>query len=424
MKRFFATMLTFALMVTLAACTKPEPQQPDPELSAEEQLEVILAAKDTWLELDEDSRIYYVVTDLNDNGRLELIVCANYDAYISDFPSMWDSTVRFLEVSRDGSGLEELPFKIEGSSHPDMMDTEAYRLYEGADGRYLVVLDIRFMGEYLGAEDCTFFVLESLKLGDGEVEAKDIAWAQMMAADSNADGLTEYRLSYFAPGEDASAGRDGDWYVSSPGEVFAGYEELVCSMDWFWVYEDETADDVLRTKLSESWSLYSAEADTEDIFDILVTDPYESFYAKGAGGILYRPGDEVLYFPSFKEIRGAWYIQKAWTDDAVWYAGTELDFCELYIWDDGMLYADYSNSADPRGPYLLTQMKMVRDSKADGTDKDDWVIVYEDDFGIWQMELRPDLDREMLYVVWHEWDDETRSTEPTSINFEYSRSAG
>jgi hypothetical protein len=104
--------------------------------------------------------------------------------------------------------------------------------------------------------------------------------------------------------------------------------------------------------------------------------------------------------------------------------GKELSAGELNIIGSGQLYMDYSNSADPRGPYLITEMNMTRDSRAEGTSASDWVIVYESDDGMWEMQLRPDPDREMLYVTWYEWPDGDHSLDPTAINLEYSRAAG
>ena len=51
---------------------------------------------------------------------------------------------------------------------------------------------------------------------------------------------------------------------------------------------------------------------------------------------------------------------------------------------------NYNNENDPRGPYLITEMNMTSDSLAEGEAADDWVIVYESDDGMWQMQLRPD----------------------------------
>jgi len=208
--------------------------------------------------------------------------------------------------------------------------------------------------------------------------------------------------------------------------MFEGCLRKVCRLGW-WTLDslEQTYDDeAVSTGLHYSWNQFSLTEDAA-LFEELVQDPAVSFYANGAGGAeLYTGGEEAPYFPSFADVSGTWYLQYAWTDEAVWYVGKELSEGELTILDNGLLYANYSNAADPRGPYLITEMKMVSDAKADGTDGDDWVVVYESDDGLWQMQLRPDPENQRMDVVWYEWTEEDRSDEPTGVNLVYSRTAG
>ena len=417
-KKYTAILLCLALILSLAACTDSGTPEPAP---AEAQIAVMVAAKDAWIKTGEEYATFYAVTDLNGNGRLELLRGGS--------EGMWTSRDAFFEISEDSSELKELAFPFgEDHSHPDLVEQDAYRMYIGPEGRYLIAKDDIYLGPVQASNYSAYHVLDYLQINEGEVDCGDIAWCSMMDEDTNGDGLYENHIRYYT-GKTDEIDLDGEGYVNEPSEQFPGYEEQVCRIAWWTLdtYESEEADvsdETVRTGLVNSWEQFSVAPDA-DTFGGLVEDPYYSFYAAGAGGAkIYLDGEEVPYFPSFMDIRGTWYLQNAWTDEATWYVGRELSAGELNILDDGLLYADYSNTADPRGPYLITEMKETFDSKAEGTDGDDWVIVYESDDGEWEMQLRPDPDRKALYVTWYEWPDGNRMAEPTGINLEYSRIAG
>ena len=418
MKKIFSMILALALVFGLAACSSSESGTRVPEApSAEDQIALIVASKDQWLPDDKEYTPFYAVTDLDGNGRLELIRCVPGDD--------WWSTDTFFAVSEDGKELKELAFEYgEGYSHPDLVDQDDFRMYIGQEGRYLIANDDIYMGPVQAANYQAYHVLDYLMLGEDSVDGGDIVWCMMMNEDTNHDGLYENRIYYY-PGGYVNESLDGEGYVNAVSERFSGYEEQVCHIGWWALGEDtEMTDDALTTGLTYSWDEFSVGPDSE-LFESLVGDPYYTFYAAGAGGAkIYREDEEVPYFPSFMDIRGTWYLQSAWNDDGITYGGAGLNMGELEILDDGLLYADYSNENDPRGPYLFTEMKMVSDTKADGTSADDWCIVYENDDGTWQMQLRPDPDNGMLYVTWYEWEDEARSTDPTGMNLVYSRTAG
>ncbi|MBO5517322.1 MAG: hypothetical protein J6A42_04445 [Firmicutes bacterium] len=429
MKKWFAIFLAAAMIFGLAACTSsetaPETEQ-EPEVvrsdvPAEDQIDVIVANKDLWLEPAENYATFYAVTDLNNNGRLELIRCAQ--------SGEWWSEDAFFEMSLDGKTLEALAFPFgDEYSHPDLVDHDEFPMYIGQEGCYLIATDDIFMGPVQQSDYQNYHVLDCLMIAEGTVEAGDLAWCMAMTQDTNADGLEENHIWYYGP-EDEGMDRDGEWYVNAPAERFAGYNESVCSIAWwtpdtFETPEDDYTDEALNVGLHYSWDGFGVREDAE-VFASLIEDPYYSFYAAGAGGAhIYRADEEVPYFPSFLDLYGTWYIQYAWNDDGITYMGAGLSASELEILSNGLLYAGYSNENDPRGAYLFTEMRMVSDAKADGTDADDWVVVYESDDGLWQMQLRPDPENQMLYVTWYEWTEADHSDEPTGMNLVYSRTAG
>ena len=418
MKKIFALFLMAALLFSLSACTSSDSGTRAPEpASPEDQIAAIVANKDLWLDTETVYTPFYAVTDLDGNGCLELIRCVPGDD--------WWSTDTFFAVSEDGKELKELTFPFgEGYSHPDLADQDDFRMYIGPEGRYLIANDDIYMGPVQASDYQAFHVLEYLMLDGDSVDAGDIAWCRMQDEDTNGDGLSEYHIYYYTAGNDPRT-LDGEGYVGQVAEGFSGYEEQVCHIGWWSLGEDtEATEDALKSGLTYSWEEFSVETNA-DLFEDLVTDPYYSFYAAGAGGAkIYFEGEETPYFPSFWDLYGTWYLQSAWNDDGITYVGAGLSSGELEILSDGLLYADYSNVNDPRGPYLFTEMKMVEDTKALGTDGDDWCVTYENDDGTWQMQLRPDPDNDMLYVTWYEWEDAAHSTDPTGMNLVYSRAAG
>ena len=415
MKRVLSILLTAALLVSLSACTGFENGDAFP--SPEEQIAKMAASKDLWLDAESVYTPFYAVTDLNGDGLLELI---------RDIPGDdWSNVVTFYEVSKDGKSLQELAFPFGNEhSHPDLADQDAFRMYIGQEGRYLIAKDYIYMGPVQASDYRAYHVLDYISVTEEGVEAGDIAWCLMQDEDTNGDGLSEYHIYYY-PSGDADEMKDGGWYRTAPSGQFPGYEEQVCKVAWWTLGEDTQLDEeALTGGLSYSWQGYSVAPDAE-AFESLQEDPYYDFYAAGAGGApIYQAGEEVPYFPSYWDIRGTWYLQSAWNDDGITYVGAGLATGELNILDGGMLYANYANENDPRGSYLFTEMQMTRDSKADGTSSDDWVIVYESHDGCWEMQLRPDPDNDMLYVTWYEWEDSDRSQDPTGMNLVYSRAAG
>lgn len=419
MKKVLSIVLVLMLVFGLAACTNSgdQPAKAPEAASAEDQIGVMIANKNLWMPEDSAYIPFYAVTDLNGDGWLELIRCVPGDD--------WSSADTFYAVSKDGSTLEELAFLFgEDHSHPDFVDFDQFRMYVGPEGRYLIANDDIYVGPSQASDYRAYHVLDYISVTEEGIEAGDIAWCMMQDEDSNGDGLSEYHIYYY-PGGDVDEMKDGDWYRTAPSEQFPGYEEQVCTIAWRSMDEEtEVTEDALKALLTESWEGFSVAPDAET-FESLQEDPYYDFYAAGAGGApIYQAGEEVPYFPSYWDIHGTWYLQSAWNDDGITYVGAGLATGELDILDGGMLYANYSNDNDPRGAYLFTEMKMTRDSMAEGTSSDDWVIVYESDDGMWEMQLRPDPDNDMLYVTWYEWPDGDRSVDPTGMNLVYSRAAG
>ncbi|MBQ1580144.1 MAG: hypothetical protein IIZ86_03335, partial [Firmicutes bacterium] len=79
MKKYLSILLCLALCASMAACSSSqpaeEPEEPAVSAEPEDQVKLIAENKDLWLvtDVNEADLYQYAVTDLDENGRLELI---------------------------------------------------------------------------------------------------------------------------------------------------------------------------------------------------------------------------------------------------------------------------------------------------------------------------------------------------------------
>lgn len=109
---------TSAISTTSAAIRESSSvMQPVDPLSVEGQLKTIAKAKDKIVTYDnEDENFYYAVTDLDQNGRLELIVSTGMLG-TGHFTTNW-----YYEISKDGSKLKKCKGKTFGNEGHDICD--------------------------------------------------------------------------------------------------------------------------------------------------------------------------------------------------------------------------------------------------------------------------------------------------------------
>ena len=153
MKKLISLLLLLSLVLT--ACNKAEPTTPEEsditeETTAEEettttrnalltgipssyadidrQLEMIVELHDIWLTSGEDPNFYYAVTDLDNNGRLEVL-------YMTEREGIpW---LAVYEISPTYDTLDELPFDGEPAI-PEFLSNNHYRCYfDGSTYTYI-----------------------------------------------------------------------------------------------------------------------------------------------------------------------------------------------------------------------------------------------------------------------------------------------
>ena len=182
-KKGFIAAITLFLMLTLPGCdlgalqnilpaptpepvvSTPEPT-PEPGLTLEQQKGMIMGLYDTWKPVDETFGWSYAITDLDANGRCEVIAASLQGTGLYTYAD-------FYEINETYSGLEKCRFDVpEGFSQADIMTDTCQCYYDPAtDTRYYIISDILRFGA-AGYSYTTYAV--SLK--DGVVREDAIAF--------------------------------------------------------------------------------------------------------------------------------------------------------------------------------------------------------------------------------------------------------
>ncbi len=234
------------LLFLLAACggtpasVSADPPADDPApaetaaLSEAEQLRLIAAHSEEW-RIKEDYRFpFYAVSDLDGNGRLELI------SAVMEGSGMF-STNRFYEVSPDGTALIPCFSLEEGSSEPDII-VERMPVYVDQERNinYYIVSDTIRNGY---AE--TYLVDSALSLQEGVICCDLLASCSILASSAE-----DWTISYYDRDHQEI---DEAAYRSAPADIFAGCTLMEANFGW--VELAEGCD--VAALLIDSWSDFS-----------------------------------------------------------------------------------------------------------------------------------------------------------------------
>ncbi|MBQ8928758.1 MAG: hypothetical protein IJ052_00005 [Oscillospiraceae bacterium] len=154
--------------------TPEQSQEPAETIDPEQQLSVILDNAGQWLLTGDEGNCMYAVTDLDDNGRLELIASSMQGSGLYTYSN-------YYEVSADGTGLEQCTYEVDdGESQPDIMvmQTEYVRT---SDGKLLYFFEDALRN---GAAE-SYLVKFALCLEDGTVSTKVLASQHAQAGEED-----------------------------------------------------------------------------------------------------------------------------------------------------------------------------------------------------------------------------------------------
>lgn len=240
---------------SLSACGERSVKDAQPP-SIENQLSLILSEKDVWGSAEEEcfDAISYLVSDLDHNGRLEII-----SAGISGTGLY--TTARFYEVDESGSALIPCSYSVpEYDSGADLSFSSTVPcFYDAANGAfYYIFTDQIRIG---AAETCDSLI--AIGLQNGTVTPRYLGRRETIYSDYDrkesvaylrADGTEIDEAAFNALADDTFAGMEKNqavltWFTpqSSDGSLLSGAAEM--------------DDDTLLADLQASWTVFSWNAD-------------------------------------------------------------------------------------------------------------------------------------------------------------------
>jgi len=220
-----------------ARADDPIPAEVKPDASAEAvdaQLILLFTDIGVWNQDSSGETWQYTVTDLDHNGRLELIAAKNNPDDRSTSLKMW-------ETGKDGKGLAELTIQNQNGIFPDIIteNTDTFYTSRTDEWVYFFYDNTLFDG---GAKTVKCSVL----LRDGELAVNEYAY-EITLSDNNGQTLVAHTdLNGFEISAEAynDAGMDG----------FAGSMRGSTNLDWFVMAE--VAD---VTRLTGSYRVFTGE---------------------------------------------------------------------------------------------------------------------------------------------------------------------
>lgn len=248
MKHLNKTICIFLSVIFLGLCgcgnsasAPAEPVQsseptstPAAVLSTEEQIRLILSDSSRWLVPREEytPEYFYAVTDLDRNGRLEILQASTQGTGIFTYGTLFEVNDSFTE-------LKECPIlQGEGDNLPEII-VSAADCYQDADGVYYYV----FNDTARNGVNEIYSAKESLSLANGTISRKVIASSYSVLEGES------YRTTY----QDADGSEIDEARFNAAEEIsFAGMQKNSVSLGWFL---SGNAD--LQNLISQSWDVFS-----------------------------------------------------------------------------------------------------------------------------------------------------------------------
>lgn len=222
-KKWIYSCFTVILFL-LVACSKK--QNTTKQSPIDKQIQVIADQVSVWKGEEEVLNYGYAVTDLDHNGRLELIASTCIGTGIYTYSS-------FYEVNENGDGLDVCEYPgAEGGSEADIMEDNSVRVYYDIDSNtyYYIFNDIIRYGVAEIHKNMRAIYLES-----GSISEKFISSSELMYIEDDIDG--KY---YDAEGNHVSE----EEYDVLIDKVFEDLEEKQATIQW----ESYRAEELLSMK--------------------------------------------------------------------------------------------------------------------------------------------------------------------------------
>lgn len=200
---------------------------------ASEQLKLICENSDMWWGLDDRDDWQYTVTDLDQNGRLEVI--AAYMAGSGNY-----TTINIYEVSEDGSALNHCTDSLqEGESAPELI-VDSTKVYASGDKYQYVVNDVIDMGKEI------YESTQAFSLQNGVMQYESLASKNTILNDD----MEEESVTYM----DADMNEISESEYQSLCTSISAEREYEQKFQWF-----DGASEELENAVKSSYSAFAGE---------------------------------------------------------------------------------------------------------------------------------------------------------------------
>ena len=177
MKKVLSFSLIFVLMLSLCAVSYAVPVRANDE-SAEAQMKLLAANFDSYKQTDAADTWSYTITDMDHNGRLELIAASTQ--------GLGKTYVKAWEVSEDGASVAELKVSIPtDETFPDILTENADTFYNPTDDTW----SYTFYDNIVLSADEAYYAKCFVGLKDGALGFQQLA-VQHTVVTSNVSNTT------------------------------------------------------------------------------------------------------------------------------------------------------------------------------------------------------------------------------------------
>lgn len=211
-------------------------------LSAETQLKTIWEARDTWHVLEETEGWCYAVTDLDGNGRLEILSSETHGT--GNF-----TTLRAWEVSEDGASLN--PITENGEYGSGVVMSSGYVSDENPSAEAVVSYTdgsvTYYIQDDMNKDGCAHYYERKLAvfLKDGKLEELTLATMQTDYDENGGETVT-------CQDADGKMISQNDYDTAGEGH-FAGLSRKNAAIGWLTcLHSEELREDLLR----QSWECF------------------------------------------------------------------------------------------------------------------------------------------------------------------------
>lgn len=238
--------LILAAMLLLTACEKSPAVEivptstPTPIPSLQEQTQLIMDKEDEWKLKEATEKWYYTITDLDHNGRYEVITAILQGTGLYTYAD-------FYEVNETYDGLNKCSFKFEeGDSQADIIVDKCDCYYDEAnDIYYYNIVDVMRIGMAQHSE-----AEYAVSLNGGKIEQKVIV-SMLEGYDENKEAVIEY---YDGQGNVV----DKEYFDKAVEEFFKGMEKTEVQFQWTEVEPEVKNEivDIMAADLYEGYGFY------------------------------------------------------------------------------------------------------------------------------------------------------------------------